>query len=96
MDDELPTDLSTDLWEMSPDNIFMDETTFFGCGNFGEVYKGCLKVATKSPSELYPAGKTVAVKILQGTQYACRHTYIFLLCTYMRTYKPELMVYCKC
>ena len=70
MNDEF-TDLPIDLWEMSPDNIVMDETTFFGCGNFGEVYKGCLKIPMKSPTESYPAGKTVAVKLLQGTKYIC-------------------------
>ena len=67
----------------------MDESTFFGCGNFGEVYKGYLKTAAKSPTESYPAGKTVAVKILQGMQislqdiHACVHTY---LCIYMHIY----------
>ena len=75
MNDEF-TDLPIDLWEMSPDNIVMDETTFFGCGNFGEVYKGCLKIPTKSPTESYPAGKTVAVKLLQGTKYIYIYIYI--------------------
>ena len=73
MNDDLFTDLPTDLYEISPDNIVMDETTFYGCGNFVEVYKGCLKVATKSPTELHPAGKAVVVKILQGTQ--CTYVY---------------------
>ena len=73
--------LPVDLWEISPDNVVMDETTFFACGNFGEVYKGYLKTATKSPSESYPAGKTVAVKILQGNCYANVRVY-----TYMQVY----------
>ena len=61
----------------------MDESTFFGCGNFGEVYKGYLKTAVKSPTESYPAGKTVAVKILQGMQISLQD-----LCvrTYLRMY----------
>ena len=80
MNDEF-TDLPIDLWEMSPDNIVMDETTFFGCGNFGEVYKGCLKIPAKSPTESYPAGKTVAVKLLQGTKYV----YIQYLSEYCRS-----------
>jgi len=64
--------LPIDLWEISPDNIVMDETTFLACGNFGEVYKGYLKLATKSPTESYPAGKMVAIKILQG-KYVCMY-----------------------
>ena len=69
--DSIDAELPTDLWEISPDDVVMDETTFFGCGNFGEVYKGILKIVTKSPTESYPAGKTVAVKLLQGIQYLC-------------------------
>ena len=59
-------ELPVDQWEMSPDNVVMDETTYFACGNFGEVYKGYLRVATKSPTESYLAGKIVAIKLLQG------------------------------
>ena len=66
----------------------MDESTFFGCGNFGEVYKGYLKTAAKSPTESYPAGKTVAVKILQRMQKSLQYNnyeYIHMyLCTYIR------------
>ncbi|XP_065897512.1 uncharacterized protein [Dysidea avara] len=58
-------ELPIDHWEMSPDNVVMDQSTFLACGNFGEVYKGKLKTATKSQNESYLAGKLVAVKILQ-------------------------------
>ena len=83
--DSIDTELPIDLWEISPDNVVMDETTFFGCGNFGEVYKGYLKTATKSPSESYPAGRTVAVKILQGTYP------IFMPILYSRKFSKDLI-----
>jgi len=60
-------ELPIDNWEMSPDNVVMDQSTFLACGNFGEVYKGKLKTETKSQNESYLAGKLVAVKILQGS-----------------------------
>jgi len=61
-------ELPIDNWEMSPDNVVMDQSTFLACGNFGEVYKGKLRTATKSQNETYLADKLVAVKILQGTK----------------------------
>ena len=54
------------MWEISPDNILLDESTFLARGNFGQVYRGELATATKSPNKAYPAGTSVAVKILQG------------------------------
>ncbi|XP_065882310.1 fibroblast growth factor receptor 2-like [Dysidea avara] len=58
-------ELPIDHWEISPDNVIMDQSTFLACGNFGEVYKGKLKTATKSYNKSYLAGKLVAVKILK-------------------------------
>ena len=54
------------MWEISPDNILLDNSTFLARGNFGQVYRGELATATKSPNESYLAGTHVAVQILQG------------------------------
>ena len=59
--------LPIDQWEMSPNNIVMDETTFFACGNFGEVYKAALSGPVSIPG--YTSQEVmspVAVKLLQG------------------------------
>ena len=72
--------IPVDMWEISPDNILLDNSTFLARGNFGQVYRGELATATKSPNESYLAGTHVAVKILQGSYYEMYGTLCGCIC----------------
>jgi len=80
--------IPVDMWEIFPDNILLDDSTFLARGNFGQVYRAELATATKSPNESYHAGTLVAVKILQGDEmykayqnvFSCSYNFLYTLC----------------